>query len=353
MRLCSHCGATLDDDALFCTACGNKVEAPSGRICPSCGALLDADSLFCSECGTRLAPPVTPCQPDDEPVLVPPVATSHADSEGMAATVVALPDDEPEESSTNTVIVAVVAALAALLVGIGGYWYYQSVYLPKKTDREAPRYYTTANAVVLRSSRSAGVDYNKIASLPYGTELITYEHDSEWSRVKVSQSNAESNGIEGYVASSLLLPKADFFLLNSIFGNQDSRECITTTKCRMALLEYFKQHRYIGKMDKETYTESGIVTRPTIENQWQVFCRPKSYRFNNVFFGRLYDKHSRFTDFAVIIQNTFSGQRKLLYFYFDEEETSHLLAEQDAPEQGYIRNIVITRDGYLRVTYDS
>ena len=270
----------------------------------------------------------------------------------MVATAVALPDDQTDETSTNTTLIVAVAVLS-LLLALGGYWYYKNVYLLQKTDREAPRYYTMANAVVLRSSKSAGVDYNKIASLSYGTELITYEHDSEWSRVKVSQSNAESNGIEGYVASSLLLPKADFFLLNSIFGNQDSRECITTTKCRMALLNYFKQHRYIGKMDKETYTESGIVTRPTIENQWQVFCRPKSDRFNNVLFGRLYDKHSRFTDFAVIIQNTFSGQRKLLYFYFDEEETSHLLAEQDAPEQGYIRNIVITRDGYLRVTYDS
>ena len=271
----------------------------------------------------------------------------------MVATAVALPDDESEESGTNTVIVAVVATLAALMVGIGGYWYYQSVYLPKKTDREAPRYYTTANAVVLRSSRSAGVDYNKIASLSYGTELITYEHDSEWSRVKVSQPNAESNGIEGYVASSLLLPKADFFLLNSIFGNQDSRECITTTKCRMALLGYFKQHHYIGKMDKDTYAVSGIITRPTIENQWQVLCRPKESKSNNVFFKRLYNKHSQSTDFAVIIQNTFSGQRKLLYFYFDEDDTPHLLAEQDAPEEGYIRNIVITRDDYLRVTYSS
>ena len=346
MSLCSHCGASLDDDALFCTACGNKVEAPSGRICPSCGALLDTDSLFCSECGIRLVTPVISQQPDDESILIPPVATSHADSEGMVATAVALPDDQADETSTNTTLIVAVAVLS-LLLALGGYWYYKNVYLLQKTDREAPRYYTMANAVVLRS------DYNKITSLPYGTELITYEHDSEWSRVKVCQPDGQSNGPEGYVASSLLLAKADFLLMNSIFGDQNSRECITTTKCRMALLNYFKQHHYIGKMDKDTYAVSGIITRPTIENQWQVLCRPKESKSNNVFFKRLYNKHSQSTDFAVIIQNTFSGQRKLLYFYFDEDDTPHLLAEQDAPEEGYIRNIVITRDDYLRVTYSS
>ena len=53
MRICSNCGVQLDNDALFCTECGTKVDV-QGKICPSCGAIIDEDSLFCSECGTKL-----------------------------------------------------------------------------------------------------------------------------------------------------------------------------------------------------------------------------------------------------------------------------------------------------------
>ena len=96
---CPHCGAGLEPDSLFCTACGNKLPAPtpslgggdsgdvvrkvasSGECCPSCGAPIgpgdsfctscsrriircprcsspnESDSLFCTVCGTSLASP--------------------------------------------------------------------------------------------------------------------------------------------------------------------------------------------------------------------------------------------------------------------------------------------------------
>ena len=53
MRTCINCGAHLDDDALFCTECGTKVEA-QGKVCPNCGAKVDDGSVFCSECGTKI-----------------------------------------------------------------------------------------------------------------------------------------------------------------------------------------------------------------------------------------------------------------------------------------------------------
>ena len=66
MRTCSNCGAQLDNDALFCTECGTKIDV-QGKFCPSCGARLDDDSLFCSECGTKLD--VSPNQPIDSIVV--------------------------------------------------------------------------------------------------------------------------------------------------------------------------------------------------------------------------------------------------------------------------------------------
>ena len=180
--------------------------------------------------------------------------------------------------------------------------------------------------------------------MPYGTELITYEIDSEWARVKVNSPNGDKQ--EGYVASSYILNKADFFLMNSIFGNQDSKETIITTKCRIALLNYFKERQYIGKIDDQMRVEAGITIVPNGENQWQVFTKPKDAKPNSVLFKRLYNKDSQFTDFAVIITNSVTGKKKLLYFYFDEDETPHLLAEQDAPSQGYIVDIKYEYDFY-------
>lgn len=249
-----------------------------------------------------------------------------------------------EAKKSNGTLIGVIVLLALIICGVGGYLYYDNVYLPEKIDREAPRYYSMANVIVLRSSRSAGADFNKVASLPYGTELITYEIDSEWARVKVNSSNGEKQ--EGFVASAYILNKADFFLMNSIFGNQDSKETIITTKCRIALLNYFKERQYIGKIDDQVRVDAGLTTVPNGENQWQVFTKPKDSKPNSVFFKRLYNKDSQFTDFAVIITNSVTGVKKLLYFYFDEDETPHLLTEQEAPSQGYIVDIKYEYDLY-------
>lgn len=51
MKKCVFCGATLEEDALFCSYCGRKIEK---QTCPHCGAELEDDSVFCSECGMRL-----------------------------------------------------------------------------------------------------------------------------------------------------------------------------------------------------------------------------------------------------------------------------------------------------------
>ncbi len=273
---------------------------------------------------TVSAPVATP--PPSAPVAPPPIAYQQAEKK-------------------NTTLIAVIAVLAVLFCGVGGYLYYDNVYLPEKIDREAPRYYTMANMVVLRSSRQSGADYNKLASLPFGTELITYEYDSEWARVKVATPNSDGKKLEGFVARPYILDKKDFFLLNSIFGNQDSRETIVTTKCRIALLDYFKTRGYIGSIDSQVMAEAGITVSPGSDNQWQVFCKPKDAKPNSVLFKRLYNQNSQFTDFAVIINNITNGDRKLLYFYFDDDETPHLLTEQDAPRDGYIKDASM---GYSR-----
>ena len=377
MKKCPNCGVQMADDSLFCTNCGSKV--PQTNTCPHCGVQIADGSRFCTGCGKSILQNDTcphcgaeiadgccfctecgkECVQDSSAsfeVKQSPeqdvtgfnnenhVAQHNFSPPSSYSPVAPVPDFSNEGGKSNGILIAAIILLAVILCGAGGYLYYENIYLPEKIDREAPRYYTMANVVVLRSSRSAGADFNKVASLPYGTELITYEHDSEWARVKVNFPSGEKQ--EGYIASPYILEKKDFFLLNSIFGNQDSKETIITTKCRMALLNYYKDHHYIGKIDEQVRTDAGITVVPNGENQWQVFCKPKDAKPNSVLFKRLYSKNSQFTDFAVIITNVVSGDRKLLYFYFDEDETPHLLTEQEAPSQGYIVDATYGYDYY-------
>jgi len=289
--------------------------------------------------------PVTPARPVAKATKVTPKATQsvkQVDATSNTTEVATEPDVVIGNTKSSNNFVGIIIGIVALVAIVGGYFYYNNVYLPEKIDAEAPRSYTFVSSLVMRSSKMSGADYNKVASLPYGTELITYNKDSEWADVKLKGKGSEED-IKGYVSSTYLLSKPDFFLLNSIFGNSDAKEVINTSKCRLALLNYFKEKRYIGKIDEEMRKDAGISIVPNSSNQWQVFTKQKNAKPNTVYFKKLINPSSKFTDFAVIITNLKSNEQKLLYFYFDDDETPHLATEFSAPRSGYIRSM----DSYI------
>ena len=68
-KICSKCGAVLDDECVFCTECGAPVEADAApapvynqapisdsvRFCTECGfKVTDTEAVFCNSCGSRL-----------------------------------------------------------------------------------------------------------------------------------------------------------------------------------------------------------------------------------------------------------------------------------------------------------
>lgn len=238
------------------------------------------------------------------------------------------------KTTQKTLLRLLILALL-LFLAVGGFCYYKLVYLPRKIDREAMRYYPIVN-IILRTSQMAQVDFNKLGSVPYGSELITYEFGPEWSHVKVNASDKEKR-LEGYVSSLYLINKTDFYLLHSIFGDEESKLDIATAKCRTALLNYFKGNRFIGKMTPAALAESGLDIVPDDTNQWQVFTRKE--KPNSTYFRKLIDPHSKYSDFAVIIKNINTGERRLLYFYFAEDESPILAKEEAAPVSGYIEKI--------------
>jgi len=231
------------------------------------------------------------------------------------------PDTDNKPFPTTVLIVGL-----ALLLLVGGWFGYFSFYKPYAFDRDAERYYTLADpSTILRSSKQAGVDYNKLESLPYGTELIMYEKGYEWSEVKWK--NIQKNeSKKGYIFSRFILSQSDFEILNSIWGDKESKEIINTAKCRIALLNYFKERNCSGS--------------------WQVFSKPKDTKPNTSYYEKITNKSSKFTDFAVIIKNVNSGDRKCLLFRFDDDETPHFVYEEDAPAIGDIVNIKTQWNNY-------
>ena len=210
-----------------------------------------------------------------------------------------------------------ITGLMLLLAACGsiGYFLFYKTYA---FERDAERYYTYVGNTFLRSSPQAGVEYNKLGSLPYGSELIMYHKGYEWSEIKWKNiQNGESK--KGYISSDFILSQSDFQVLNSIWGDNESKEIINTSKCRIALLNYFKEKDYSGS--------------------WQVFSKSQETRPNTTYFGRVTDKNSKFTDFAVIIKNVMTDNRKCLLFRFDDDETPHLVYEEDAPATGDIVSV--------------
>lgn len=51
---CQKCGANLENGALFCKECGEKIDSATNRFCRKCGAALEENDVFCSMCGASV-----------------------------------------------------------------------------------------------------------------------------------------------------------------------------------------------------------------------------------------------------------------------------------------------------------
>lgn len=47
---CKYCGTNNNNDATFCTNCGQKFD--KGFLCPKCNTILKQGTRFCTVCGT-------------------------------------------------------------------------------------------------------------------------------------------------------------------------------------------------------------------------------------------------------------------------------------------------------------
>ena len=323
----------------------------------------------CPNCGREMSDKAVKCPQCQMPIEQIKAALKHEEQNNQEAeqtnpdantSKVDIPQDivqpKPEKKKIPTwALILIIVGLFLLSGGVAFYFYYNNVYLPEKRDAEAPRYYVMAQNLNMRSTPEFEADYNKIGSFPYGTEIIIYDsvktgmtpylygkYAPKDARGKVIKDKV----IEGYLAYYYVANKADFFFLNSIFGNDDARTMLSEVRYRRALMDYFKLHKYRGDISEEQIHKYGIDNSYSTAERWQVFCKYEKAKSNNVYRSRKYRKDSKYADVAIIIKNIDNGERRLLYFVFDDDETSHLLLEQAVPGNGYMK------DGTLKLKHN-
>ena len=255
------------------------------------------------------------------------VATSHTSTDAVyTQSAKHSHDTSPAQKSTSSklnvaLIIGIVIGAFALVGLVGGYFIW---YAPYAKDRDALRTYVVANNVFLRSSKVAGIEYNKLTKVPYGTRLITYSKDDEWAEVKV-------DGVEGFVAAPYLLEWDDFMLLDNVWGNADAKECIESSKSRMAVLDYCKRKQL------NTGTEG-----------WQLYTLPKDAKCNNFLYPRLDNDHDKFAEFAFVLKNQTAKERLFAIYSFDDDtENPIFLYDEPAPEDGEIKQIKYSGEKYI------
>ncbi len=213
--------------------------------------------------------------------------------------------------------------LVALLWGVYEYWYKDY-----KKENDAPRYYVYADNLFLRSSAVADVEYNRKTTLTYGSELITFTNENGWAYVK-------ANGELGYVSSEYILEAADFNLLDGVWGNDEAREIVSSAKYRLAILNYLRSNNL----------QTGTTA-------WQLFAKQQEMKPNSILFLFLNDGYDHYTDFAFILKDNATGQRKLVLYAFEEDGTPVFRYTEDAPEFGDIRSVTYNQwSKKYKVTY--
>ena len=217
--------------------------------------------------------------------------------------------------------------LVLLLLGLlwAGYEFWFKDYM---RDMNAPRTYVYATNLFLRSSKDADSESNRIGKIPYGAEVVTYSNQNDWAEVKF-------DGETGYVSSDYLLSYDDFRLLDGVWGNEEAKEVVMTSKCRRAILDFLKYSNWKSGADA-----------------WQIYTKAKEIQPNSVLYPSLNDGYSDFSEFAFILTNNQTKKRKLVLYAFEKDESPILRHLEDAPDKGDIKSVSYSKwNNKYRVVY--
>lgn len=236
------------------------------------------------------------------------------------------------------------------IIGVGGYYGYTML-------NSGIVYHTIAiDGANIRSSPDVSSDANIIKKIVYGqTFKIKKETDlvSGFGGMWLKYNGLFSNE---YASSKIFAKEKDFYLLESIFGDEITKQAIKTVKCRKALIDYYKSqnpdYEFFGKTDDITYKK--IYRKPkNFTGEWQVKCTEyKKGVLNSIIYPNVYNTNSKFTDFGFIITNSSTNiKRFVLYAFDDVTEEPIFVGETDATGHNLVRHVGIRNNGMLNVTF--
>lgn len=322
--VCSECGTEIPVGATVCPTCGCPVTAAEKRHCEECGAELDDSAQVCPQCGCPV--PATPPQPV--------ASVSAGDNEIPEADSSDNMDEPPYYDETATddkkkYYIIGGSVLAAALLGLIVWYFFSDKFKSDSTD-PTTQYTVLAENLTFRSSPSAIINNNVIAQLPYGTELKFIAREGNWAEVEVQ-------GEHGYVGWRYILPDSTFRRLSETWDTVNIREIVDQNRCRLAVLDYINRHSL----------ETGAP-------YWQINYtgNGKGKMPNNVAWPDLKNMYDKYPEFAFIIENGLTHERRIAIYSFDSETEEPILIYDDTVEyEGMIQDIRLDRRGNLQVSF--
>lgn len=396
MKTCSNCGTTMSDDKEYCTFCGTPLQPivpkapanphndyPAANIVTE--VVSDDETEYPEEVNaveTEQMPLTTPPRPNQQrgqykrrgPAPNRPkdeyTDRVHRPAHPLNDRDVSIPYEMPptlnEKPKSNMLTIVLIACIVVLIIvcAIGIYIYIDS---KKQAEQDAEEQYdgnheqsmgelTVAegsNAYVvsslnLRAEPSLSSKRSVKAVLPYGTEVQIQKLDGPWSYVKVV--GPMYRGLEGWVATHYVVSPSDFTLLKSFIANDDTYKSIKESYYLYALLQYFNERNFIGRLSNAQLADIGLSDfKRSDENQWEIKVTNLPPYPSEILTQKLINPACPYKDLAVIITNLSTGQRRLLYFTFDNDEHATLYRDIALPALGKLTAIELKPNGDLQV----
>lgn len=322
--VCSECGTVIPSGSTSCPVCGCPVSATQHRHCEECGAEVPDSAQVCPQCGCPVVAPMS--SQSSETQCTSESGSSAADKMPENASD-SLSDYTTEEEKRKKLYYIIGGAVLGLAVLGSLIWFFIGRSSDSETDRD--RHIVIAENLFFRSSPSAITDKNLINKLPYGTELKLLGRDGDWAEVEVE-------GEHGYVGWRYILPDSSFKRLNATWDTVNIREIVDQNRSRLAVFDYINRHSL----------ETGAP-------YWQInYANEKGQMPNSVAWPDLKNMYDKYPEFAFIIENGLTHERRMAIYSFDHDtEEPVLIYDEPVVYDGLIRDISLDRRGNLQISF--
>ena len=190
-----------------------------------------------------------------------------------------------------------------------------------------------------------------IGSYPFGTKVEVYDvFENNWAEVSIGDK-------KGYMSFEYLVLPETFYIIEGMFGNENAKKLIASTKYRIAISNYLKANNYTSKIPKNEREK--LYGKDAEKEVWQIFAEPSKSEFNSFCYGDYNGDKDR--DAAFILTNIKTGKRKLIILEintFIPGKYGNLLDSRDLSEDYlFVKNVskrrkMIVNDSLQRIQTD-